>query len=408
MKTHKGFFRLQCYILNLILIFLIKSACLICLSQVRPVLGIDRIQLKGVWEGTIITSFKTEVASVPVRARFDNGRVTLETNGLQTGSYSIRGRTVTVTFYDGENDPFTLVGVELTSKELKAQVRFKNDIPNVTSVLSLSKVQNATSDGSGTRNIASGLSQHVQSCSGVTLTPELAQIFAKYQMVCPFSIEKHTRWYNVQFTEKFLTELLRAGMGRDVSFMTHHPGMTVSVTSQRIAAVKQFLKPLISDSNNIVVTSKRIVNEYGGINFYYPGNLKPEFVKNSHIDLDRVWVKVVNIANRFGISLDGKTEVRGKNSREIRQTIPRKVGEADGFLYFETVKVAANSTTDGPVRFDPDIPVETLSVEVVSEIFKRKGFSSKRLRVDCNIAGPSCTESSYLEAVSATLKRRDK
>lgn len=173
MKTHKDSFKFQRCTLNFIIICLVNLSCsILCLSQTRPRPRIDPIRLQGVWEGTIVTTFKTEVTSLPVLASFTNGRITLNTPSPQTGSYSVNGDNVRVSFDDDENDPFTLVGVELTNRELKAKVRVKNDIPSVTSVLSLLRVRNGTAHRSSTRNSNVGLFKRLQPCSSVVLTPE--------------------------------------------------------------------------------------------------------------------------------------------------------------------------------------------------------------------------------------------
>jgi hypothetical protein len=170
---------------------------------------------------------------------------------------------------------------------------------------------------------------------------------------------------------------------------------------QSMKAVQDFITPILEDPAHLTFELLSGGHGAGSVYYFDVDHLKPEFRDYSRVKLDKVWTEVVNAALPLGINLDAKTFTQKENTTTISQTVPRRINELGGYIYFEYVTVRME---------DRSGKRESLSVEVKSKIIKRKGYSSLVHSIDCNLnnaESTTCSEQPYMKAIISALIRED-
>lgn len=117
--------------------------------------------------------------------------------------------------------------------------------------------------------------------------------------------------------------------------------------------------------------------------------------------------EILNSIESVGIRLDPETEITNSNHRSI-MSFWRKVGEDQGYVYFERVKIEMQDL----FRDHPERSGESVRVNVISEILRRKGYSSTLQPLECILVGYgsgdlsyTCSETTCIKAVLNSIRR---
>jgi hypothetical protein len=184
-----------------------------------------------------------------------------------------------------------------------------------------------------------------------------------------------------------------------------HSGVEIGIyDEQSKKVIQEFLNPILADPQHLefvrVIIGSRDDASYS-IYFFEVQDLKPKFRDGARVNLDSVWSEIVNAALPLWINLDGKTATQKGNMRIISQTVPRRITEPGGYVYFEYVTLTMD---------DRSGKRESLMVEVKSKIIKRKGYSSLVHSVDCNLNIARvgiCSEQPYMSAIISALSEKE-
>jgi hypothetical protein len=371
-------------------------------------------EILGFWEGSIVIEFDGKQLDSAVTFEFASDQtLKLSMSATQFATYKIDKNRIEVLFNDGISESFTLIDPKVSDQGLSARLSFNSDPPNLYSYIRLRKsrprqvLNNATKDAT---------------CDGIDLTGNIQDIFTKYQFKCPIDVTENMKWYNVEFFSRFLKELVTADMAvsyprvglrpdvyvntdgvtvllRPVPSSTDPVGQTLvkfstsTIEKSLLRYFKAFERLTVTDGEEGEQVAAKVFNS---------GQLKSKYVSSGFIDLDLVWNEVFNTAIKLDIRLDSRTELHTGNDRSIKESVARKIGESDGFHYFERVNVSMR---------DPSQNRRNVTIQIESEIFKRKGYSNYRQMVEC-VLNPAtsasklvkCAEAPYLKAVSDALE----
>lgn len=355
----------------------------------------------GSWEGPMVTELEGQQFETVVRFEFSRDKkVKLTMSGTQVASYEINENWINIIFNNNLNEPLVLSNIRVSDKAMWANARFSSDPPSMSSYVLLSKLDSCSIPS---KALIEG------SCNDLNIPSGIKGIFNKYELRCPVDIEENAKWYNFDWFSKFLSEVIQNSIspGSKSSPITPHiygyaQRISVIVSNkdeeEKVNRILASLKPYFKDIDKINVDYGMAVGERVSANIVSGAQVKPNFLSGSNINYDRVWNEIINAAVPLGIRLDTKTEVRNGNDRSIKQSVPRKIAESQGFFYFEKVNISMK---------DPNRDGKNVLIEINSEIYKRKGYSNFRQTVECSLnqfgeSGSSnvvCSEAPYLRAV---------
>lgn len=367
----------------------------------------------GLWEGTVVMHIDEERMATRVRFEFgSDGVLTLSMDHEERAQYRLAGDRIDVLFNDGSNEPFVLDNVVVSDRGLSADLHFVSDPPTLKTSVRLAKMER---EQLGTTNGSSG------GCSN--LPPEIESIFAKYQFTCPIRIWENMNWYNIDPFSHFLSEVVAASVKHETpfspvtapyAFVAEGKINIVAIPStwnewQRKNVTERVLKtlaPYIKDIDRLNVVPEMAQGERVSAMTMHYSSIQSKYLVGSLIDYDRIWGEIFNVATRLGIRLDAETESKDRDERRVKESRPRKIGEVNGFFYFETVNVLMKDTVGDKAH---------LLIQIESEIFKRKGYSNRKRIVECRLdAGMSsglgdsdigCAEAPFLAAVTRAIQK---
>jgi len=396
-------------------------------------------QLVGTWTGSITTVYGELKDETPISVNFEDGyTVTLTMLVSNTATYTVENNTILIFFRGSQNEPLTLENVRLKQDSMVAEGHFPSDHSSISNRLTLFKTANEGRVAPTARTF----------CGKNEVHPNVQLLFDKYQVRCPINVLENSRWYNSPFFTAFLADLIKEILRMSADplsseelrfskviseyrsrefrdYLREYPngqfanlarhmlrrsdparvnsasnyGVVITVYDERsVKIIQEFIKPILEDPNHLTF---QLYREPGAP---YPymfrvSELKPSFRENNFTNLNKVWTEIVNAAAPLGINLDSKTITEKEQTRTISQTVPRRITEPGGYIYFEYVTVTMISK--GP---------DDLMVDLKSKIIKRKGYSSLLHSIECDLNGGSstvCSEQPYMKAIIRALTGRD-
>lgn len=397
-------------------VFIIQILLVLIIQANLKTINAQKIQkdlLLGTWVGSITTVYDGGKDETPITVSFETGStVTLTMLVPRKAKYAVSRNTIRITFDSDQNEPLTLDNVLLNKNSLTAEGHFPSDQSFISSRIILSR---ATND-----RVVESKSQNGV-CGKTDIRPNLQKLFDKYQIRCPINVLENSRWYSFPFLKGFLDEVLQEAqtLNQQDSLQTagseastrakrtlgyvfkDYDGIVIGVFSEQSKqTIEKILTPILIDPQNLRFSRLDLLAGIGASYSFRVDELKPKFRNGSLVNTDLVWTEVINAALPLGINLDAKTIKQNESMIAISQTVPRRIIEPGGYIYFEYVTVTMS---------DPSSRAESVIVEVKSKIIKRKGYSSSVRSVDCDLdtaKSSTCSEQPYMKAIIKALTDR--
>lgn len=343
-----------------------------------PVIQGQQIQsdtLTGEWQGTVTSKLNQLSAQGPISLSFRSAqRVSITTPKQEEGTFTVEGESIIITLRDAPTEPIRLNHVRIRRDSMRAELIILSDPPGMSNIIELSRVTTQS------QALAQASVQKV--CNDLNLPEGVLKIFEKYEIDCPIKFPANGSYYELAFYRRLLSEVIRELIGQSYDLTYAKQRLSIKVpNAARAVEVENVLIPLLQTPSILDIENTSLprcpLGMKCALEFLDVRSLKPEYVSNGKIDFNRVWSKIIQIAESHNVRFVATG--REGNSGSAQTGAPSPVAQNQNGLFYEKISVqmtdeyASTSSLRGTY----------IRLLIKSEIWHKKAASVKRaLRIE--------------------------
>lgn len=322
--------------------------------------------LIGEWQGFVTTKFKDFRTQGNISLKFHTGeKISIVTSKQEEGNFAILGDSIIITLTNEQDEPIKLNKVQIKDGKLNANLVISSDPPGLSNWIELSKITTQIS-----KSLAPAGNAAV--CSDLDLPNGVIKLFEKYEIDCPITFPQKASYHELAFYRGFLSEIIKEVIGQRYETAYIDGKLVINVTNgARIEEVKSIVRPLLKDPNVLVIPDKDSPpcppGEKCALGFVEVTDLKSAYISNGKIDFNRVWSKVIEIAESKNVRFLSSN--RENNTWNAQTGNPSPVAQNQHGIFYEKISVQmADESNDGKV----------IRLHIKSEIWRKAAVGVKK------------------------------
>lgn len=370
------------------------SASLTLGQQIQPT------ALAGEWQGVITSKVKGSSARGSISVYFRGGQeVSIGTPEQEEGTFVVEGDSIVITPKDTPKDLIRLNHVLIQGDTLHAELVVASDPPGISNTVELSKL-------TAQRRAMSAQSRAVSVCADLDLPQGVKKLFEKYEIDCPIKVPGDAPYYELAFYRHLLSEVVRELSGRTYE-ITYAGGkfQLLAPNAERAREAYDIIVPLLQDPGTLevsIIGAPRCPPPFRcALEFLDVRELKPEYVSGDRIDFNRVWSKVVEVAESKNVRFVATN--RDASGWSAQTGDPALVAQNQNGYFYEKISVLMTDE----YADDNSRRGTYLRLLVKSEIWQKKAASVKRaLKIEdqCSVGTSSildytCSDKSIMDDI---------